>query len=215
MQPEDLKRTEPFPHAFRGYAAEEVDAYVEEILGKYEELYRENRELVQHLRVWTKREKEIKDVKAEADARLEAATAEAKRILLRAKADGDIIRARAEKEAAAREAKANQKLDRLREETAAFFARVTGEYADATARLTAIANDCELPEAPALPPETEAIEMPAPPLPADEYTGSETVDAPEAEDNDTVPLSEDDEFARVYGNANYVSELRRTPRRHK
>lgn len=220
MQPEKLRRTEEFTRTFRGYAPEEVDGYVAEILGKYEELYRENCEMIQHLRTYAKREAEVKEKRAEADARLEAAEDEAKRIILRARADGDIIRARAEKEAADRAAaadadmaEAKAKLDRLREETASFVARVTEEYAAGTDRLRALADGFELPEAAddlLDAAEAEAIELPAPPLPEDEYAGSENVLPTEMPSE--APTEETDEFTRVFGNDNYVKELRRTPR---
>lgn len=226
MQPEKLKRTEEFPRAFRGYAPEEVDRYIAELMEQYEQLYRENCEMIQHLRVYKKREDEIREKKDAADARLEAAAAEAKRIILRAKADGDIIRARVEKEAADRMAEherelaeAAEKRDRFREETAAFVTRVSEEYKVAAERLRAIAEDYELPEMPGYYAPAPTIELPEPPLPDDEYdTGDEpapeadTADAPETPGE---PLSEEDEFTRVYGNGNYVKELRRTPRRRK
>ena len=222
MQPEKLKRTEEFPRAFRGYATEEVDSYVAGLLEQYEQLYRERAELIQHLRAYTKREAEIKEQKDAADARLEAAAAEAKRIVLRAKADGDIIRERAEKDGAERMAaiekelaEAAEKRDRFREETAAFVSRVTGEYETAVARLRAIEEDYELPEMPGFFAAAEpAVELPEPPLPEDEYDAGEA-DAPEEDAPETPAVTETDEFSRVYGNDNYVKELRRTPRRRK
>ena len=232
MQPEKLRRTEEFPRVFRGYAPEEVDAYIAELLEQYEQLYRENREMIQHLRTYAKREAEIKEQKDAADARLEAAAAEAKRIVLRAKADGDIIRERMEKEASERMAEherelaeAAEKRERFREETAAFVSRVSEEYEVARERLRAIAEDYELPEMPGLFAAEPAIELPEPPLPNDEYDAGDGDDAgipadslPEEdvpEETPDGPLSETDEFTRVYGNDNYVKELRRTPRRRK
>lgn len=63
LAPHELK-SKAFSRSFKGYAAQEVDEYVEFLIEKYTELYKENAELERKLRIVTTSYDELKEEEA-------------------------------------------------------------------------------------------------------------------------------------------------------
>lgn len=208
MQPDKLKRTEDFSRTFRGYKRDEVDDYISEILERYGELYRENRELALRLQMYTNREENIKQKEAAVDLRIKEASERAagivavaegkgREIIAAAKAEGEALLAAAKEEVAAEEAV----FQRVKNEALAFHREMCGHYESEIAWLGALLDGAELP---AEEPE-KAAEKTVVPLFADEV---ESGGIPSEEDR-PAPRAVS-EFDRVYGNRNYVKEVQQS-----
>lgn len=205
MQPDKLKRTEDFSRAFRGYKRNEVDEYIEEILEQYGELYRENKELVLRLQMYASREETIKEKEETVELRIKEASeraagivavaeGRAREIVAAAKADGEAQLTEAKEKVAAQE----EILLRVRTEAEAFHREMCGHYESEIAWLSALLEGAELPPEE---PQKEAEESVL--LFADEVE-SGGIPMEEA----VAPARAVSEFSVVYGNRNYVKEVR-------
>jgi len=207
MQPDKLKRTEDFSRSFRGYRRDEVDDYISEILERYGELYRENRELVLRLQMYANREEAIKQKEATVDLRIKEASERAagivavaegkgREIISAANAEGEALLAAAKEKVAAEEAV----FRRVKNEAEAFHREMCGHYESEIAWLGALLEGAELP------PEEPQKQQEEPPLLFADELESGGIPREEAP---AVPRAAS-EFDRVYGNRNYVKEVQQS-----
>ncbi len=90
LAPHELKNKE-FSKGFKGYNPQEVDEYIEFLLDKYTELYRENNELERKLRIVVTNLDEIKDEEESIRSTLIQAQKMAEKIIADANDRADII----------------------------------------------------------------------------------------------------------------------------
>ncbi len=205
LLPQELKKTQ-FSRAMRGYAAAEVDEYIEFLVSKYEILYRENDELERKLNAAVKtldemraREKKVFALEAamkESAARL-LADAEAKRntILGDAVAEAEKITAEADKHVAAQE----QIFLQMQAEVAALRDTLFAAYSDHVDRieqLTAVSAGASFGAAAPVPPSAldEIGEEILPESPEAEVAAEDAIEAEElTEDEPQTPAEEEEE----------------------
>ncbi len=90
LAPHELKNKQ-FQKSFKGYSPEEVDEYIEFLLEKYTEAYRENNELERKLRIVVTNLDEIKDEEESIRSTLISAQKMAEKIIADANDRADII----------------------------------------------------------------------------------------------------------------------------
>lgn len=143
--PEEI-RNKTFTRSMRGYNIDEVEDYIEMLLEKYDDLYRENAELRSRIDAGTAELDNSKKISGNADGIISDARAEGERIKAAAKADADrmLMSTKADCESVAeryrgRIEELKKEHDALAGEVNAFKARLFSEYSRHIKEIEAIA----------------------------------------------------------------------------